>query len=118
MAGSEDLDGYLGEGIRAAHTIPLISRSGALLGMVSAYWREAREMSMTDLRSLDILARMAADAIERSRAEETLRESEERFRSMADPPLAARPLVQRWTSGGMPACVGVQPVIRDWQLPC
>src|SRR5690242_17394431 len=64
MAGSEDLDGYLGEGIRAAHTMPLISRSGALLGMVSAYWREAREMSMTDLRSLDILARMAADAIE------------------------------------------------------
>src|SRR4051794_37598952 len=84
MAGSEDLDGYLGEGIRAAHTMQLISRSGALLGMVSAYWREPREVSVTELRSLDVLARMAADAIERSRAEESLRESEERFRSMAD----------------------------------
>src|SRR3954466_1907947 len=40
MAGSDDLDGYLGAEIQAGQTTPLVSRSGALLGMVSTYWRE------------------------------------------------------------------------------
>ncbi len=84
MAESEELDGYLGASVRAGQSTPLVSRSGALLGMVSTYWREPHEMSTTELRSLDVLARMAADLIERSRAEERLRESEERFRNMAD----------------------------------
>ena len=84
MSGSEDLDGYLDAEIRAGQSTPLVSRSGALLGMVSTYWFEPHDLSATELRALDVLARMAADLIERSRAEERLRESEERFRNMAD----------------------------------
>jgi len=84
MAGSEDLDGYVGAEIHAGLSTPLISRSDVLLGMVSVYWREPHELSATELRALDVLARMAADLIERSLAEERLRESEQRFRSMAD----------------------------------
>ena len=80
MAGSEDLEGYLGAGIRAVQSTPLVSRSGALLGMVSTYWRDPHELSATELSALDVLARMAADLIERSRAEEKVRESEERLR--------------------------------------
>ena len=84
MSGSEDLDGYLGAEIHAGQSTPLVSRSGALLGMVTTYWREPHELSATELRALDVLARMAADLIERSLAEERLREGEQRFRSMAD----------------------------------
>ena len=84
MAGSEDLDGYLGAEIRAGLTTPLFSRSGVLLGMVSAYWCEPHDLNATELRTLDVLARLAADLIERSRAEEAVRRSEERFRNLAD----------------------------------
>ena len=56
MAGSEDLEGYLTERIRAAQTTPLISRSAALLGMITTYWREPHELSASELRSLDVLA--------------------------------------------------------------
>jgi GAF domain-containing protein len=84
MSGSEDLEGYLGAGIHAVQTTPLVSRSGALLGMVSTHWCEPHELSATELRALDVLARLAADLIERSRAEETLRRSEERFQQVAE----------------------------------
>lgn len=77
MAGSEDLDGYLAGGILAVQATPLVSRSGALVGMISTHWREPHELSASELRALDVLARQAADLIERSRAEERLRQSEE-----------------------------------------
>jgi GAF domain-containing protein len=81
MSGSEDLDGYLGAKIYAGQTTPLVSRSGALLGMVSTYWREPHELSATELRALDILARLAADLIEHSRSEEKLSESEQHLKN-------------------------------------
>jgi two-component system, cell cycle sensor histidine kinase and response regulator CckA len=81
MSGSDDLDGYLGAEILAGQTTPLVSRSGALLGMVSTYWREPHELAATEIRALDVLARMAADLIEHSRAEESLRQSERHLRN-------------------------------------
>ena len=77
MAGGEDLKEA---GILAVQSTPLISRSGALLGMVSTHWHQPHELSVSELRALDILARLAAGSIERSRAEEALHESEARFR--------------------------------------
>ena len=50
------------------------------MGMVSTHWRDVHELSAVELSALDVLARMAADLIERSRAEEKVRESEERLR--------------------------------------
>ena len=84
MSGSEALNGYLAAGIRAVQTTPLVSRSGGLLGMVSTHWREPHKPTATEFRALDVLARMAADLIERWRADEELRESEERFQHAAD----------------------------------
>jgi GAF domain-containing protein len=78
MAGSEDLEAFLDAGIRAAQTLPLVSRSGELLGMVTTYWRDPHELSARESRALDILARLAADVIERVRAEETLWENQQR----------------------------------------
>ena len=81
MSGSDDLDGYLGAEIHSGQTTPLVSRSGALMGMVSTYWREPHELVASELCALDVLARMAADLIERSRAEEKLSESEQHLKN-------------------------------------
>jgi PAS domain S-box-containing protein len=78
LSGSADLDEYLSAGIHAVQSTPLISRSGVLLGMVSTHWRNPHELKVSEQRGIDILARLAADLIERSRAEEILSESEAR----------------------------------------
>jgi len=70
MAGSEDLETYRQTGIRAVQSTPLVSRAGRLLGMISTHWRTPHQPSERDLRLLDVLARQAADLIERKRAEE------------------------------------------------
>jgi PAS domain S-box-containing protein len=84
MAGSEDLQAFLDAGILAAQTFPLVSRSGVLLGMVSTYWHQPHEVSESEQRALDILARLAADVIDRARAEETLSENQKRLTSIYD----------------------------------
>ena len=78
MAGTEDLATYLQTGIRAVQTTPLFSRDGKLVGMISTHWKRPHQPSERDLRLLDILARQAADLIERRRAEEALREADRR----------------------------------------
>src|SRR5215204_4493441 len=78
MAGSEDLAFYLRGGIHAVQSTPLLSRSGRLMGAFSTHWRSTHTPSDRDLRLLDILARQAADLLERMLAEERLRESDRR----------------------------------------
>lgn len=82
MAGTQDLEIYLQTGIHAAQSTPLFSRNGEVLGMISTHWRAPHEPAGRDLQLLDILARQAADLIERNRAEEALRKSEARFRAL------------------------------------
>jgi PAS domain S-box-containing protein len=83
MAGTPDLDAYRRSGIRAVQSTPLVSRSGRLLGMISTHWREPHQPTERALRPLDVLARQAADLIERSQIEAALRESEGRSRWLA-----------------------------------
>jgi PAS domain S-box-containing protein len=71
MAGSEDLETYRQTGIRAVQSTPLLSRAGCLLGMISTHWRNAHQPSERDLRHLDVVARQAADLIERKQTELT-----------------------------------------------
>ena len=84
MAGSEDLKAYLQNGIRAVQTTPLLSRTGTLIGMLSTHWRQPHTPTEGQLRAIDVLARQAADLIDQKKADEALKESEERFRTMAD----------------------------------
>jgi PAS domain S-box-containing protein len=84
MAGTSDQATYLQIGIRAAQSTPLLSRGGKLVGMISTHWKQPHQPTERDLRLLDLLARQAADLIDRRKAEDALRESEERFRIMAD----------------------------------
>jgi signal transduction histidine kinase len=79
MAGTADQQEYRRSGIRAVQSTPLRSRSGRPLGMISTHWRTPHRPTEEDFRFFDVLARQAADLIERSLAEAALRESDERF---------------------------------------
>jgi GAF domain-containing protein len=72
MADSEDQQVYLETGIHACQTTPLIARAGNVVGMISTHWRTPHEPSQEDFNLFDILARQAADLIERCRQEEAL----------------------------------------------
>jgi PAS domain S-box-containing protein len=73
------------EGIQSAVAYPLVSRLGTPLGMLNAHWRQlGRRPNDSELRFLDLLARQAADLIDRRQGERTLRESEERLRGFGE----------------------------------
>ncbi len=72
MAGTEDRAACLQAGIHSVQSTPLVSRTGKLLGQISTYWRKPHQPTERDLRLLDVLARLAADLIERSQAEKAL----------------------------------------------
>jgi PAS domain S-box-containing protein len=83
MAGTADLSELRRSSIRAAQSTPLVSRSGRLLGMISTHWRDPHHPAEDELRAVDILARQAADLIERTQVEAALRESEQHLRWLA-----------------------------------
>jgi PAS domain S-box-containing protein len=80
----EDPDGtmrlHVAAGYRSAQSTPLFSRTGRLLGMVSTHWRSHHRSNDCELRSLDLLARQAADSIEQQQTTAALRESEAQLR--------------------------------------
>lgn len=80
LVDNDHLAVFTQNGIRAVLSSPLFSRDGTLVGMISTHWREPHAPSERDLRLLDILARQAADLIERARAVDALAQSEARLR--------------------------------------
>jgi len=63
---------------------PIIASNGDLLGTIANYSNKAGEPSADNLRVLEWSARIAALAIERKKAEDALRESEERYRAVIE----------------------------------
>jgi PAS domain S-box-containing protein len=81
----EDPDGtlrlHVAAGYRSGQSTPLVSRSGQAVGMVSTHWRERHRPSERESRYLDLLARQAADVIERLQIEVALRTSKSRLQA-------------------------------------
>jgi PAS domain S-box-containing protein len=59
-------------GVGAVQSTPLISRAGTIIGVLSTHYRAPRHLNDRDLQLLDLLARQAADWIERTQNEEDL----------------------------------------------
>jgi PAS domain S-box-containing protein len=71
-------------GVRAVHSTPVLTRRGDILGVLSVYFERPRRPTEAEQQFADICARNAADVIETIRSQQALRESEARFRHMAD----------------------------------
>ena len=75
--GTPDLDVLLDAGARAVQSTPLPSRAGRHLGVISTHFSTPHTLAEAEVRLLDLLARQAADAIDRVRADERLRKAHE-----------------------------------------
>ena len=70
--------------LAACWSEPILSAAGAIIGVFAAYHSRPRGPDQTELAQLEQSARLAAIAIDRTRALENLRHSEERHRLLAD----------------------------------
>lgn len=71
-------------GFKAYIGTPLRDSAGNVVGVLSAFYRTAQKSPSGYREILDIMAVKAAAEIERSRIEQTLRESEEKFRTLVE----------------------------------
>lgn len=74
IANSEDLLAFRKAGVRSAQSTPLLTRNGRLVGMITTHWIRCHEPQERELRLLDIVARQAADLIERNTSATALRQ--------------------------------------------
>jgi PAS domain S-box-containing protein len=72
--GTSGLDLMLAAGVRAIQCVPLISHTGQLLGMLITHYPAPHRPTDRERRMIDLLARQAADAIERTQVEEWLQQ--------------------------------------------
>jgi PAS domain S-box-containing protein len=67
---------------KAVHSVPLIARGGAVLGVLSAHFVRRHDADSREMRLLDLYAQMAVEFIERFRAEAALRASERQLQQV------------------------------------
>jgi PAS domain S-box-containing protein len=77
--GTPALEIQLKAGVRAVQSTPLMSRAGEPIGMLSTHYRTPGRPSDRALRLLDLLARQAADILERAQAELALEQANQRL---------------------------------------
>jgi len=86
-AGTPSLPAMREANVFAVQSLPLMSSSGKVLGIVSTYFRDAHRPTEQELRLMDLLARQTADYLERKRVEgerEQLLEREHELRQTAE----------------------------------
>jgi two-component system NarL family sensor kinase len=74
--GTKDFEIFEEDGIRAVQSTPLITRQGAVIGMLSTHFTAPHRSLEGQFRVLDLLASIAADFIEHINSQLALRESE------------------------------------------
>jgi two-component system CheB/CheR fusion protein len=83
IVGTTALEDHRKTGIRAVQSTPLVSRAGRLIGVISTHWRTTHQPAERELRLFDVLARQAADLIERNQAEDALRQAQSQLADRA-----------------------------------
>jgi PAS domain S-box-containing protein len=94
-------------GYRSVQSTPILSRDGRRLGVLSTFHRVPHRPNEHVLRLLDLYVQQAADFIDRCRAEQRLRESEQRLRALSD--IAPGTILWATSPGG-----GCSFVTRGW----
>jgi PAS domain S-box-containing protein len=84
LAGIPALNVLLSAGCRAVQSTPLLTRYGKLVGILSTYKGTACQFAERDLRLLDLLARQAADSIERFQSDERLNQSRQQLQGILE----------------------------------
>jgi PAS domain S-box-containing protein len=74
FSGQPSLEVLRRAGVRAVQSTPLLTRSGQLVGILSTHWGRVHRPGSHTLQLIDLLARQAADFIERKRTEQALLE--------------------------------------------
>ncbi len=99
-------------GLAACWSIPILSGSGDVLGTFAMYHREPREPTSDDLKIVSLITQTASIVIARKRAEAALKESEQRFRLVAE----SAP-VMLWMSDAEGGCAYLNRMQREfWGL--
>jgi PAS domain S-box-containing protein len=76
FVGSPSLNVLLAEDVRAVQSTPLVSSAGCVVGMISTHFSQPTCLGERELRYLDLLARQAADYVERIQTEQLLIDKE------------------------------------------
>jgi PAS domain S-box-containing protein len=71
-------------GFRTVHSTPILTLSGMNLGVLTLYHKRSLRQPLRQAQLADVCARYAAEIIEASKSQIALRESETRFRNIAD----------------------------------
>jgi signal transduction histidine kinase len=72
FAGQASLDALRDADVSAVQSTPLTSSTGTVLGMISTHFRQPHRPGEPELQLMDLLARQAADYLERRRADVAL----------------------------------------------
>ena len=78
FVGTPSLKTMVDANVRAVQSTPLISSAGNVLGVISTHFVNPRRPTEQEIRLMDLLARQAADYLERKRVEEEREELLER----------------------------------------
>jgi PAS domain S-box-containing protein len=89
FAGHPSLDALIAAGVRAVHSVPLTSTAGHLVGVLSVHYSEPHRPLQRELGFMDLLARQAADYLERKNAENALNQVAQQQAALYD-------LARRW----------------------
>jgi two-component system, chemotaxis family, CheB/CheR fusion protein len=84
FAGTPALEIQRRTGVRAVQSTPILSRTGEPIGILSTHARAPGSPTPRVLRLLDLIARQAADILERALAEQAVKDSEARFRTLVE----------------------------------
>src|SRR5262245_65363045 len=89
FAGQPSLDALIAAGVRAVHSVPLTSTTGNLVGVLSVHYSQPHRPRQRELGFMDLLARQAADYLERKNTEKALMEVAHQQTALYD-------LARRW----------------------